>query len=317
MDLLAVLTDGLNSLLCFFSTASARIIGRTLKAGDLLKITTWEVRRKVERNPAGIEVVTSVDAALIILCEKLDTPPAVMDHSTLPFCTSDEAWGALSPVRAVGVRAAAGAGGGSDSSSSSESTHDSDSDSGSHGGDSDLDFGEGITRAYEERRDGELCTISFTCRGDICTGAGGLHQDRCVTAGTAAITLADMAGTNRFATPDTLEQISDGTLADTPEGLGICRHIAYYWYARDIFDVRERTHLPWCVIACIRSRWPSPDAVYKTWIELDDDDDIRAAAGAEDEEEEEDGENDDGAEEDDEEGDDAENRAAPSYGSMD
>ena len=51
MDLLAVLTDGLNSLLCFFSTASARIIGRTLKAGDLLKITTWEVRRKVERNP--------------------------------------------------------------------------------------------------------------------------------------------------------------------------------------------------------------------------------------------------------------------------
>ena len=87
MDLLAVLTDGLNSLLCFFSTASARIIGRTLKAGDLLKITTWEVRRKVERNPAGIEVVTSVDAALIILCEKLDTPPAVMDHSTLPFWT--------------------------------------------------------------------------------------------------------------------------------------------------------------------------------------------------------------------------------------
>ena len=125
-----------------------------------------------------------------------------------------------------------------------------------------------------------------------------------------------MAGTNRFATPDTLEQISDGTLADTPEGLGICRHIAYYWYARDIFDVRERTQLPWCVIACIRSRWPSPDAVYKTWIELDDDDDIRAAAGAE-EEEEDDGENDDGAEEDDEEGDDAENRAAPPYGSMD
>jgi len=177
-------------------------------------------------------------------------------------------------MRTVGVAVGAAAGSSGDpSGSSSDDDNEDDGDGGGRGGmdggggddgdDDDDDAGDGH---HVYMHDGHRVCVA--CGGEYCSAIGNQFFRPCVTGIVGIPELDEMASANRYATEDTMARIDAGTLEkDAPH---LCRHLCYYFYARDIFNFTEREQLPACVIAMVRARWSSGDGSYSSAFHEED-----------------------------------------------
>jgi hypothetical protein len=92
-----------------------------------------------------------------------------------------------------------------------------------------------------------------SCWGDFCSKSGSLIQDRCIVASHGRL---DLDSVERLAPETTKLQKTQRENPKTMENRGR-RFVLYYYYATFVFGFFERTRLPLCVEAAIRSAFPN------------------------------------------------------------